>query len=128
MAQYKLRPHHGLCAQYFRGRGYSDGFVRNMTEIVALPAGEEIRLTCGCDVICSECPHNVGGVCESDEKVLSHDKKVLSLCSLAEGDILTFGEFREKVRRDIILAGKRGYVCSECSWSELCASIEKEMI
>ena len=30
-----LRPHHGLCIQNFRGKGYSENFVREMAKIAA---------------------------------------------------------------------------------------------
>ena len=32
-----LRPHHLLCLQAFRGKGYSESFVKKMTEVHAMP-------------------------------------------------------------------------------------------
>ena len=33
MCRYSIRPHHLLCLQFFEGKGYSNGFVENMTKI-----------------------------------------------------------------------------------------------
>ena len=78
-----LRPHHGLCLQFFEGKGYSDGFTAHMGQVKAfLEAGARITVTEADDEICSRCPNRKGHGCISDEKVRSYDRKVLEICGL----------------------------------------------
>ena len=44
----RLRPHHLLCLQTFRGNGYSPGFVRKMTELSLRVQGEAKALRTAC--------------------------------------------------------------------------------
>ena len=72
-----LRPHHGLCTAYFVGEGYSGGFKQHMGEVLSvLSPDDPVQLTVGVDEICSACPHNKNGVCESPT-VAGHDNAVL---------------------------------------------------
>ena len=72
-----MRPHHLLCTQGYSGKGYSDNFVRNMTEIVTVLRSDpnamvNIRFTT--DDLCRCCPAKLtDGVCKDDDKVLRYD-------------------------------------------------------
>ena len=104
-----LRPHHGLCAQFFEGKGYSEGFVKNMTAVLQDLGGDPsrpVRLWCEANVICAHCPHNCKGTCESGQKVRAYDTAVLRLCALREGDLLSWGEYCARVTERIILPGR----------------------
>jgi hypothetical protein len=50
----RLRPHHLLCLIAYRGRGYTPGFVANMTRIAERlrSGGEPIRIVAGPDDVC----------------------------------------------------------------------------
>ena len=55
---YKIRPHHGMCLAYFEGKGYSQGFVHHMGEVLALlEEGALVEMTVAGDNICSACPN-----------------------------------------------------------------------
>ena len=57
MEAYPIRPHHGLCLAFFRGKGYSEEFVENMTRMQkALEANAAVCLTEKTDGICAACP------------------------------------------------------------------------
>lgn len=122
----QLRPHHGLCIGFFEGKGYSEAFVRHMTEVIARLAAEdpEITLVTHCDVLCDACPHNQGGVCESDEKVSRYDNAVLQYCGLTAGDTLRWSAFRTRVTAQILHEKKLGAVCGDCMWQSICAAKE----
>ena len=93
-----LRAHHGLCMAYFVGEGYSSGFKKHMAEVLqAVQPETPVRLAAGVDEICSACPHNCGGVCESPT-VDSHDRAVLQACGLQKDQQLRFGG---PARRDL---------------------------
>lgn len=123
-----LRPHHGLCLQFFEGKGYSDGFTAHMGQVKAfLEAGARITVTEADDEICSRCPNRKGHGCISDEKVRSYDRKVLEICGLAGGEQMTWEVFRELVKEKIIHGAGRALVCPDCQWQEICEEKEREI-
>ena len=123
----KIRAHHLLCMQGFQGYGYSQDFVANMAQVVkdinSFP-DLKVEIITECDVICSHCPYNKGGVCEknvdSAEKLKNMDMHVLKRLGLKE---------RAKVKaKDIISLVKtklRNFsdiedICGDCEWEEKC--------
>lgn len=121
----RLRPHHGLCVSFFRGKGYSDAFVRHMREVVAaLHDGAAVELTDSADDICAACPHNTNGVCDTEQKVRRYDRGVWERTGLHTGDRLDGREFLALVRQEIILPQQRSSVCGDCEWNRLCQACE----
>ena len=60
---YKIRAHHGLCLYYFKGKGYSEEFVRNMTKIKKeLEKNPLVLITDRADDVCTACPNRTGSV------------------------------------------------------------------
>ena len=57
------------------------------------------------DEICSACPHNKGGSCESAEKVERYDAGVLKYTGLKAGQEMTFAEFERIVEEKNSTAG-----------------------
>lgn len=118
-----LRPHHGLCACFFRGKGYSAAFTANMARVLALLNGDparEVRLHCGADVLCAACPHNRGGICETEEKAGRYDRACLERCGLAEGKILPWGKYKQLISASVLPAQQREKVCGDCGWNAVC--------
>lgn len=118
-----IRPHHGLCIPNFKGKGYSEAFVRNMTavaaELKANPA-REVMLVLKPDLLCRECPHNQNGCCETAQKVERYDEKCLALCGLSDQTVLSWQEFEQLVERNILKAGNLGEICEDCCWNTFC--------
>lgn len=119
---FKIRPHHGLCAEFFRGEGYDSDFVRNMSETLSLlnECDPPITLTEGADLICGRCPNNVEAGCTSAEKVSRYDDAVLEICGFSAGDSLRWQKFRDTVREKIITENRLGEICSDCCWYGIC--------
>lgn len=118
-----LRPHHGMCIGQFKGYGYSEEFVRNMTEVISELENSpdvQIKLVAGGDSICSSCPHHKEDGCASGQKVMDYDKKVLLFCALKENEVLTWREFKSLVKQHILAENKLSEVCCNCSWLSLC--------
>ena len=116
-----LRAHHGMCLAFFQGKGYSGEFVTNMAEMKAvLEEKPSVRLRAETDEICAACPNNLGGCCESGEKVIRYDREVLRRCGLREGTVLPYRDFEALVRRRILETGQREEICGGCQWSGLC--------
>lgn len=118
-----LRPHHGMCLAYFRGKGYSDAFSVHMKEVLdELQKGMEIQLHVGTDEICSACPHNQNGQCTDSDLVEKYDQAVLEACGLADGGRMSFAAFTAKVQEMLLISGKRKEICGGCKWNEICES------
>ena len=122
MSSFKLRPHHGLCIQFFEGKGYSPEFVQHMTNMISFlnTYNPIITLTVGTDNICSHCPHNLANFCESEEKVRGFDMAVLQYCNLSDNSQLHWNTFQETVKALILHQGLLTNICGDCQWSEIC--------
>jgi uncharacterized protein len=118
---YKIRAHHGLCLFYFRGKGYSSDFVKNMTDVKNnLNKNPIVCITNQADVICGKCPNNLRGKCKTEDKVSEYDRQVLLRCNLSHGATLPYLAFRNLILQNIILPGKRDEICGSCQWTLLC--------
>lgn len=124
----ELRPHHGMCFQFYEGKGYSEDFTDHMGMIIAQLEKEPetpVKLTVATDVVCANCPNNKEGSCTTLEKVTRYDNEVLKACNLAEGDEISFAKFAQLVRSEIIENRLRSSICGDCSWDYICRSKEK---
>lgn len=128
MNNVRLRPHHALCAQFFRGKGYDERFVEHMSGVLAsLVVGDPaVILTNGCDVICAACPHKVGGTCATDDKVRGIDARAVEAMGLRIGDTLPWRALCERAEREIIRTGKLSDVCRDCEWIGICCGEEEQ--
>ena len=122
-----LRPHHGMCFQFYEGKGYSEDFTDHMGRIIRemeADPSQAVRLKVETDIVCANCPNNEDGTCSTREKVERYDKEVLKACGLAEGVEISFAKFTELVRERIIDAGIRSNICGDCSWDYICRGKE----
>lgn len=118
---YQIRPHHGMCLAFFQGKGYSEEFVKNMTEIKErLSKNPLVELTENTDQICKSCPNNQNGICKTAEKVADYDRGVLEACGLQTGTQVRWEEFEKLVDDRILQAGRREEICGDCQWTEIC--------
>ena len=118
-----LRPHHGMCFQFYEGKGYSEDFTDHMGRIIMemeADPSQIVRLKVETDIVCENCPNNNAGECTTADKVKRYDEKVLKACGLAEGDEISFARFTELVRARVIDAGIRSDICGDCSWDYIC--------
>lgn len=118
-----LRPHHGLCICHFIGKGYSDGFTRNMNDIAGRlerQKGTLIYLSSDLDVICAACPHGRQTECDCQEKVVRYDKMCLEISGFKEGSIVKWSEYHSALMRTILFPKKLAVVCGDCKWQTIC--------
>ena len=130
-APVRLRPHHLLCLQNFRGKGYSPAFVRKITEIHELllhPAPTRqsskppvtIQLVEGADTLCNSCPHCADGQCTSSGP--SHfDALVLKQTGMSFGQILPLGIHSPKIPQ--VSEALLDRCCPGCTWLHFCKKI-----
>ena len=119
--KYKIRPHHGMCIAFFKGKGYSEEFTAHMRDIIKeLENNPLVCLKVNTDELCSKCPYNTQGICESADKVAGYDEEVLKSCGLSDGTVLPYIDFKQAVYGNILLTGKREEICGDCQWSGIC--------
>ena len=97
----ELRPHHGMCFQFYEGKGYSEDFTDHMGRVIAQlekDPSQKVKLTVATDVVCENCPNNEEGSCTTLEKVTRYDEEVLKACDLAEGEEISFGRLLQGMR------------------------------
>jgi hypothetical protein len=121
----KLRPHHLLCTQGFRGNGYDEAFIANMTEIVNFLRSEEsaeIEIVFGADSICEKCPNLLSSsICSSEERVRRFDRKVTEYFKIEEKSYI-YSEITARINKQIT-AEIAEDICAECSWFADCAYV-----
>lgn len=120
----RLRPHHALCLRHFVGKGYSEEFVRNMTELYnRLNSGQRqmVQIILHRDSVCIACPHDVDFSCETEEKVRALDAAVADACGLRSGQWLSWQELCGLIDTRVMPGSVMPEVCRICEWYSLCA-------
>jgi hypothetical protein len=113
----KLRGHHLLCLLGYRGKGYSDGFCANMTEIyetLRLHPETEIEVIDGPDDICRAFPSDQHAHCGNDS-VYRKDRDILMQLGMAIGNRSSWSEVLGRVAGRVQPEDIRS-LCSDCRW------------
>lgn len=123
---FTIRGHHLLCMLGFRGLGYDERFVKNMSGIVAAirrNADVTLALADRCDDICSTCPHNTEGRCGkkpgSEDTTRKFDRTVLARLGLLPGEELTAQSVYESVMEHVAPKDLEAELCTTCQWRGL---------
>lgn len=117
----RLRPHHFLCLRFWAGNGYSREYTDYVEKILpAIKKGESLNVEFGPDSLCEKCPHLKNGICDSQDRVVEFDRKVIELCSLKNGQETNWGKMFQSVSCNIMDQGKFDSICGDCAWAEIC--------
>lgn len=121
-----LRPHHAMCILNYRGKGYSEEFVKNMNSIVAaLDDDVLVTLEKRADGVCAACQNRIDVSssnpvgCKFMDKVARYDAGLMDLLSLNDGDVLSWGELKKRVRNEVF-PDKLASICGDCEWFYIC--------
>ena len=126
MKKITLRAHHGMCLQYFEGKGYSSEFTEHMGKVLdSLTDDTEIKVITDADVICSRCPNLLNGKCSDYELVKHYDEEVLEKIKISPESVLTWNRFSSLIKSNILTTGKREDICGNCRWNSICREKEK---
>ena len=126
MDKITLRAHHGMCLQYFEGRGYSSEFTAHMGKVLnSLTDNTEIEIITEADIVCSRCPNLKNGICTDRDLVKRYDEEVLKAIKVSPESVLTWDRFRTLVKENILTTGKREAICRNCRWNSICREKEK---
>ncbi len=121
-----LRAHNLLCLLGYRGRGYDDRFVAEMTavyEALGADPGTRVEIRTSPDRLCSACPNLRGGGCtlggpDHEAHMRSQDEDVAKRLGLAAGDVVTWAEVLRRVARGVRGADLPS-ICTTCPWLSL---------
>lgn len=122
-----IRPHHGMCFQFYEGKGYSTDFNNHMSKIIkelASDPSQKVILKIETDEVCTNCPKNNLGICETQDKVLRYDNETLKAIGLKEGSEVPYSEFTKFIKEKILSKGLRESICGDCSWNYICKGKE----
>ncbi|HEX2950960.1 MAG TPA: DUF1284 domain-containing protein [Armatimonadota bacterium] len=114
----RLRGHHLLCVFGFRGYGYDENFVTEMSRVVRQLCQPETRIeiVAGPDDLCAHCPNRQRERCASPEN--KRDAAVLAASGLTRGETasaeMVFATVMNKIR-----PAQLDELCTGCSWSSL---------
>lgn len=120
----RLRPHHVLCSIGFQGRGYSHGFVENMSAIVdgilRAPNGDAtlVDLTRDADELCGPCPRRTGSSCTCGDNIARLDARHAAALGITPGTRLSWGELRERAKASVV-PDDLDWLCEGCQWLSL---------
>lgn len=126
----KIRGHHLLCLQGFRGLGYSNDFIQKMKKIKRILENRQhtkIKIVNQTDTICKACPHQSFNRCEfsaqSNNNIIKMDNMVLELLGIKPNTELSYLEVLKllsiKIKKEDLFE-----ICSNCQWLSLGYCIE----
>ena len=117
-----LRGHHLVCLHFFKGEGYNEEFVENLTAVLRTAETEGIDILHGADDICTQCPYLNHSRCQysedADKGIGEMDRMALNLLKLPRGVKIRWAEIGEKIPE--IFAAWHQAFCATCSWKWAC--------
>lgn len=114
---YKLRGHHLFCLLGYRGMGYSEEYVNNMTHLHQTLRNNPktlIELVKGTDQLCDKFPNSGEYHCQ-DDNIYERDAAILAKMGLKIGQILNWEEIESCIRKFVVPSDIQ-LVCETCSW------------
>lgn len=114
---FKLRGHHLFCLLGYRGMGYSEEYVENMTRLhQTLRNNPEtlIELVKGPDQLCEKFPNSGKYHCQEDD-IYERDAAILEKMGLKIGQIVKWEDIESCIRH-FVVPGDIQRVCESCSW------------
>ncbi|RBW68346.1 DUF1284 domain-containing protein [Bacillus taeanensis] len=114
---YKLRGHHLFCLLGYRGMGYSQEFVANMTRLHQTLRDNPktwVELVKGPDCLCEKYPNPGEYHCQGSH-IYERDAAILAKLGLKIGQILKWEDIESHIRNHVVPSDIQ-VVCETCSW------------
>ncbi|MEH7155274.1 DUF1284 domain-containing protein [Neobacillus drentensis] len=114
---FQLRGHHLFCLLGYRGMGYSDEYVKNMTRLHQTLRNNPktlIQLVKGPDQLCEKYPNSGQYHCQ-DRNIYDRDQAILDKIGLKIGQILNWGDIESCIRKFVVPSDIQ-ILCETCSW------------
>jgi len=114
---YQLRGHHLFCLLGYRGMGYSEEYVENMTLLHQTLRDNPktlVQLVKGPDQLCEKYPNSGEYHC-LDNHIHQKDEAILEKLGLKIGQILHWEEIETLIRKYVVPSDIKS-ICADCSW------------
>lgn len=115
----KLRGHHLICLNFFRGEGYSEDFIKNIYQVLKK---EKIEVAAGPDDVCAKCPYLKNKKCASseytDEMIVVQDNEALRLLGFKHGEMVDWKMIADRLPG--ILDEWKAQFCAGCGYKKVC--------
>lgn len=114
---YKLRGHHLFCLLGYRGMGYSEEYVKNMTALHQTLRNNPqtyIQIVKAPDYLCEKYPNSGKYHCQ-DAHIYERDEAILMKIGIQSGQILQWSDIETAIRNHAVPADIQ-VVCETCSW------------
>lgn len=119
----RLRGHHLVCLQFFRGQGYDPVFLGRLREVLERSAADKVEVVEGPDELCRACPYLREEQCAhpetSEAEIREMDRAALEILRLAPGSRLKWPEETRSPLQEGFGRWVREF-CQECSWRPVC--------
>jgi len=121
-----VRAHNLLCLLGYRGRGYDERFVGEMTalhEVLRAHPETRLEIRTSPDRLCAACPNLRGGGCTlggpgHEAHMRAHDEDVADRLALRPGDVVPWSVLLRRVAESIRGADLAA-ICTTCPWLSL---------
>lgn len=134
----KIRGHHLLCIQSFKGFGYNQDFIDNMYKLIdAIKSSNDLflHIVAECDDICLYCPHATSTknpsprICLKDDnseiELRKMDLNVISRFNLSVGKKIKASEVFKLAQTEIRKDKDIFKICGSCKWIDICINKHK---
>lgn len=125
MVMVKLRGHHLICLHFFKGEGYSEGFVKNLCEVVERAENGKVEIVTGGDDVCAACPSFKNNRCmhngDNEEEMRQLDALALLLFDPKQRHLEWAG-----IRKLLpsIIGEWQDNACNQCEWLRVCETTQ----
>jgi uncharacterized protein len=125
----RLRGHHLLCLQTYKGLGYSPRFIAGMDAVAArLNAGEPVKIVDGPDDICAGWADDPANHCREPDAAVRDARALAAFSSLLARPMAVGASLPEAARRiaearTAFAAGTIRQGCAGCPWMQTCDAI-----
>ena len=115
----KLRGHHLICLNFFKGEVYSEDFIRNIYSVIEK---ESIEIVKGPDDVCARCPYLKDSTCNnpdySDDMIQFQDMEALKLLGFKLGMEVDWKMISNKLPG--IIGVWKAQFCGGCGYRKVC--------
>jgi len=119
--EYRLRGHHLICLQFYKGEGYNDDFVENLDKVVKSWQKNPVKVVDFADDVCQKCPFLKEEKCtykKGEKEIGRIDKLAFKLLKVKFGDKVEKKTIEEKI--PMIIKVWRKKACQDCDWKKVC--------
>lgn len=123
---YRLRPHHLICLQFYKGLGYDKDFVRNLDKVVVFWERFPVIVVEGPDDVCYFCPHLENEKCKlGEEKIKTKDCLAKNFLGIKEETLVEKGWVRERIKEFVKDWLEKS--CKDCVWNSVCKDVAEKI-